>query len=407
MAEKACHAFGSTTRFGLTQALARRGQIMGWRFRKSFSPFPGVRLTLSPSGISTSVGVGPFRATVGSRGPAVTANLPGTGISFRQAFPSNNRAPSTTTEPQTSPIAPPQAHVQALNDIKSAGTAALTTPGLEEFRKLLSRARAEHLNISRELASARSQEKLDVDKFTRWERGIFFRHIFKSKHLNLCARSEESTARRCELEQQENLAKIQTQIEINQRVNGAFHRMCDEFALLSKSERIWDTVGHRATNRIVERTSANRIISREPVKFSLGKCEIIDSEWTVPHLSNANGGDLYLYPAFAIYFMSSDRFALLEYTEITVTFALSAFHEEEGIPRDSSTIGKTWAKTNKDGTPDRRFKDNYQIPVTEYGKLVLGSTSGLNEEYMISNARQTDAFAKSLHQFVAAIRSAG
>jgi len=30
---------------------------MGWRFRKSFSPLPGVRLNFSPRGISTSVGV--------------------------------------------------------------------------------------------------------------------------------------------------------------------------------------------------------------------------------------------------------------------------------------------------------------------------------------------------------------
>jgi hypothetical protein len=34
---------------------------MGWRFRKSFSPLPGVRLNFSPRGISTSVGAGPFR----------------------------------------------------------------------------------------------------------------------------------------------------------------------------------------------------------------------------------------------------------------------------------------------------------------------------------------------------------
>jgi hypothetical protein len=39
----------------------RETQNMGWRFRKSFSPLPGVRLNFSPRGISTSVGAGPFR----------------------------------------------------------------------------------------------------------------------------------------------------------------------------------------------------------------------------------------------------------------------------------------------------------------------------------------------------------
>lgn len=57
---------------------------MGWRFRKSFSPFPGVRFNFSPSGISTSIGVGPARVYIGPRGAAVSARVPGTGISFRQ-----------------------------------------------------------------------------------------------------------------------------------------------------------------------------------------------------------------------------------------------------------------------------------------------------------------------------------
>lgn len=57
---------------------------MNWRFRKSFTPIPGVRLTLSPSGISTSVGVGPLRVTAGPRCSSMTLGVPGTGLSFVQ-----------------------------------------------------------------------------------------------------------------------------------------------------------------------------------------------------------------------------------------------------------------------------------------------------------------------------------
>ena len=45
---------------------------MGWRFRKSFNPLPGIRLNFSPRGISTSVGAGPARLYLGSQGAAVT-----------------------------------------------------------------------------------------------------------------------------------------------------------------------------------------------------------------------------------------------------------------------------------------------------------------------------------------------
>ncbi|MEW6736418.1 MAG: DUF4236 domain-containing protein [Acidobacteriota bacterium] len=76
---------------------------MTWRFRKSFSPLPGVRITLSPSGVSTSVGVGPFRASIGPRGPAVTANIPGTGLSFRQALGGTSEREPSGMPPIPSP----------------------------------------------------------------------------------------------------------------------------------------------------------------------------------------------------------------------------------------------------------------------------------------------------------------
>jgi len=53
-------------------------KAMAWQFRTSFSPLPGVRLTLSPRGISTSVGAGPLRVGSGSHGAAITGRIAGT-----------------------------------------------------------------------------------------------------------------------------------------------------------------------------------------------------------------------------------------------------------------------------------------------------------------------------------------
>ena len=376
---------------------------MSWRFRKSFSPFPGVRLTLSPSGISTSVGVGPFRATLGRQGPAITTRLPGTGLSYRHRIASTRSESSNDlpAQPVLSPTLP------QLDEIKSAGAGALTTPGLDEFRKLLSAAKSEHAKISTELRSATDQEKIAVDKFSRWKDGFLLRRLFKSKFSELESLAEESSALRQELEQQADLVRIHTQIDIPQHVSGAFHRMCDDFELLTKSERIWDTVSHRAANRVQERTSATRIIERQPVTFALGRCEIINSEWTVPRLANANGGDIFLYPGFVLYFVSSDRFALLDYNDVEISCFPSRFIEEDGVPKDSLIVGSTWAKTNKDGSPDRRFTGNYEIPVAEYGKITITSSTGLNEEYMVSNVRQTEAFGKSWQELVNLSQAAG
>lgn len=54
---------------------------MGYRFRKRIKIFPGLHITLSPSGISTSLGVTGARITLGSTGRVTrTLGIPGTGF---------------------------------------------------------------------------------------------------------------------------------------------------------------------------------------------------------------------------------------------------------------------------------------------------------------------------------------
>ena len=49
---------------------------------------------------------------------------------------------------------------------------------------------------------------------------------------------------------------------------------------------------------------------------------------------------------------------------------------------------------NKSGGPDRRFKDNRQLPICLYGELELSSTSGLNTVIMYS---KQDGFSDSIY----------
>jgi hypothetical protein len=55
---------------------------MGFRFRRSFRLMPGVRINLSKSGVSTSIGGRGAWFTVGPRGARTTVGIPGTGLSY-------------------------------------------------------------------------------------------------------------------------------------------------------------------------------------------------------------------------------------------------------------------------------------------------------------------------------------
>lgn len=57
---------------------------MGFRFRRTIRIAPGVRLNLSKSGASASVGRRGASVTVGRRGVYQNVGLPGTGLSYRR-----------------------------------------------------------------------------------------------------------------------------------------------------------------------------------------------------------------------------------------------------------------------------------------------------------------------------------
>src|SRR4051812_42036728 len=111
---------------------------MGWRFRKSFKVIPGVRLNLSKSGLSCSIGGAPLTVKVGPHGVYGTASLPGTGVSFRQRFSGTpepeHPVPQNPTflRPSPSPISVPAPALSAApaEEIRSGSTELMTSEGL-------------------------------------------------------------------------------------------------------------------------------------------------------------------------------------------------------------------------------------------------------------------------------------
>lgn len=65
--------------------------IMGLRFRKSIKLCPGVRINLSKSGISTSIGVRGAHLTLGKSGVYSNIGIPGTGIYTRDKIGGESR----------------------------------------------------------------------------------------------------------------------------------------------------------------------------------------------------------------------------------------------------------------------------------------------------------------------------
>jgi hypothetical protein len=64
---------------------------MGFRFQKHISILPGVRINLSKSGVSTSLGPRGADVNIGKDGVTANAGIPGTGLSYRQKVGSGGK----------------------------------------------------------------------------------------------------------------------------------------------------------------------------------------------------------------------------------------------------------------------------------------------------------------------------
>jgi hypothetical protein len=59
----------------------------------------------------------------------------------------------------------------------------------------------------------------------------------------------------------------------------------------------------------------------------------------------------------------------IPYSEISINQTVTNFRETDFIPNDTTRSGSTWAYVNKDGSPDRRFNNNYVIPIVLYCEM--------------------------------------
>jgi hypothetical protein len=104
---------------------------------------------------------------------------------------------------------------------------------------------------------------------------------------------------------------------------------------------------------------------------------------------------LYFFPDRVLVF-DSNGVGAVSYPELRVDFGAARFIESDSVPRDAEVVDRTWKYVNKSGGPDRRFKDNKELPVCRYEEITLSSQSGLNEVLQLSRCGSGSDFAKAI-----------
>jgi hypothetical protein len=86
----------------------------------------------------------------------------------------------------------------------------------------------------------------------------------------------------------------------------------------------------------------------------------------------------------------------VSYRTLDVSAVRQRFIESSGVPADATVVDHTWRYVNKSGGPDRRFRDNVQIPVCLYDELTFRTPSGLHEIVQVSRSGVGEGFAAAV-----------
>lgn len=369
---------------------------MAWSFRKRVKIIPGVHLNFSKKGISTTIGVKGASINLSSSGNYLNTSIPGLGLYNRQKL--SGKSPSLPL-----PLYP-ETDILSTENIFSSDIQEITSQNMQGIKEAIIMAYKQRSELKGDLS--RIQTTLGATKFKRVLSYILLYGVIK-KNIPLELKKDICLQREAikQTERQIHNCFVNVDIEFEKDIKQIFDKLYFTFKNLSASQKIWDVTSAHYQDTVKTRSSASTLVNKRLVKFSFRSLPFIKTNYEALYFQNANGADLYLYPGFIVMYSNKNSFAIIGINEIDFYQSYVRFTETSIVPSDSKIIDRTWAKVNKNGSRDKRFKGNYQIPVVRYGEIRLSTNTGLNEEYEFSNYEATEAFGNAFREYQRIIKS--
>jgi hypothetical protein len=91
--------------------------------------------------------------------------------------------------------------------------------------------------------------------------------------------------------------------------------------------------------------------------------------------------------------------AAVSYSSLRLKAHPTRFVESDSVPTDAQIVYHRWRFVNKNGTPDRRFNNNRQIPVAQYEELSIQTASGANEFFHVSRVGAAAGFILAIDSY--------
>ncbi|MGL6406671.1 hypothetical protein ACSZM7_11330 [Aeromonas veronii] len=141
---------------------------------------------------------------------------------------------------------------------------------------------------------------------------------------------------------------------------------------------------------------ASHLVRRNKIGLSVSNPPYVRTNIQTPSIP-VGKQTLYFFPDKVLVF-EKDCVGAVSYENLNIQIQEAKFIEDNGVPSDTTVIDHTWKYVNKKGGPDKRFKDNKQIPVVLYEEIHFSSDTGLNERIQLSCTGRAFAFWQAINR---------
>lgn len=340
---------------------------MGIRFRKSINLGGGFHINLSKSGIGYSWGVKGFRYTKTASGRTrKTYSIPGTGISYVSESKNKTQSQKHNVQPASYPT-----NVNNLSEIASAS--------INHFQP------AEYSDFIHKISNILLADKIStILLFLILFSGIQMSFLYIGA-LGLILKIFIRFANR-----------VHVEYEMDEFYTAKYIERINAWKKLNESKMLWQVLSAgNVTNRKYE-AGASRSINRKTIKLRTKNPFFLKSDVDIITFK-LNKETLILLPD-KLLIIRGTKVGAEDYDKLSITTSSINFIERQFVPKDAHVLYYTWQYVNKNGGPDKRFKNNRQLPVCQYGVIYLRSESGINVELHCSNYHIAENLKLKLNQ---------
>lgn len=182
--------------------------------------------------------------------------------------------------------------------------------------------------------------------------------------------------------------------ELEPEIESVYQKLHDAFGQISSCSSKWHVEAEGAVKDRKRNAGATSVIKRTSISLGIGHPPYVKTNISVPSIP-VGKQTLYFFPDKVLVF-EANSVGAVSYPNLNISVESTRFIEDGSVPRDAEVVDRTWKYVNKRGGPDKRFKDNRELPIALYEDIHFTSDTGLNERIEISRVGNGDSFERSI-----------